>query len=146
MLSTTLGICALLFVFTSCTKKDVISNENDLTGTWQVTGISSNVPYDWNGDGYQETDIYGTYTSCERDIAISFDPGGNGQIRQGCNSYWQNMYWQLSDNNHTLNIDLPGDGLHLNIIQFSSGVIRGEDQVYINGNNFIVTYTLSKRY
>ena len=72
-----------------------------------------------------------------------FEQNGNGQSRQGCNSYWQNMYWEL--NNSRLNISLSGDDLNLNLTQFSYHTIRGEDQVYINGNNFYISYTLQRR-
>ena len=35
-----------------------IGNQDSILGTWQVVGMRSNLPYDWNGDGYPETDIY----------------------------------------------------------------------------------------
>ena len=116
---------------------------DDLIGTWQVTDIRSDRPYDWDGDGYEETDIFSTYSFCQRDILLVFEDGGYGQSRQGCNSFWENMYWQLSS--RTLNIDLPGDELNLQLTQFTSYTIRGEDYVYVNGQNFVITYTLSKR-
>jgi hypothetical protein len=134
-----------IIVFTSCSKRDVISNQNDIVGTWAVTGIRSNLAYDWNGDGYTETDIYGSYTSCQRDIMLSFDDNGSGQSRQGCNANWRAMYWQLYDNNRTLQIQLADDDLNLNVSRFTSNTIVGEDQVYVNGRNFTITYTLSRR-
>ncbi len=133
------------FILSSCSKTDIVQDPNAIVGTWQVTDIRSDKPYDWDGDGFSETDIFGNYSYCQRDIVLVFEQGGYGQSRQGCNSYWQNMYWQLGNANRTLLISLPGDELNLDLIQFSQGTIRGEDQVYINGEYFYITYTLSRR-
>lgn len=143
--TTTLGLLTLILIVTGCSKNDVVTNTDDIIGTWVVTGISSNMPYDWNGDGYTETDIYNSYSYCQRDIVLVFDYNGSGQSRQGCTSPWQSMYWQFSNGNRSLTISLPGDDLNLDITQFSSGTLRGQDQVYVDGSNFIITYTLSKR-
>ena len=135
-------IVASIFLF-SCSKNDVTVTEDDLIGTWQVTEIRSDRPYDWDGDGFSETDIFNTYSFCQREIILVFEYGGYGQSRQGCNSYWENMYWQL--NNRSLYIDLPGDELNLDLLQFTPYTIRGEDYVFVNGQDFVITYTLSKR-
>lgn len=135
----------LAIVFTSCQKGDVISDEEDISGTWVVTGIHSNAANDWDGDGYTETDIYASYSYCQRDIVLVFDEYGTGQGRQGCNAYWQNLNWSLSNNNRTLNIDLIEDVIVLNNLRINSGIIQGEDQVYSNGRNYTITYTLQRR-
>lgn len=140
-----LSLIALLFVFSSCTKSDVISNDYDVVGTWAVTGIRSDVANDWDGDGRTETNIYGTYSSCQRDIILVFDQYGTGQGRQGCDAYWQNLDWQLTDNNRTLRIDLLGDVIELSNLRVSSNTIQGDDYVYSNGRNYTVTYSLQRR-
>ena len=142
---TPLILVLAVFSFSACTKTDVLANEDSIIGTWQVVGIRSNIPYDWNGDGYAETDIYGSYDYCQRDIEMAFDYNGSGQSRQGCNSYWQAMNWNLSYDQHYLDIQLPGDDLNLSLTRFTNNTIVGEDQVYINGHSFIVTYTLQRR-
>jgi hypothetical protein len=141
-------IIALFFIgifLSSCAKSDVIGNENDITGTWAVTGIRSDIAYDWNGDGYTETDIFNNYSYCQRDILLSFDYNGNGQSRQGCNASWLAMYWQLSNNNRTLNINLPDDDINLNISRFDSNTIIGDDRIYVDGRYYNITYTLQRR-
>ena len=140
----TLSLLAV-FAFSSCQKSDVITNEQSLSGTWAVTGITSDRAYDFNGDGRSETDIYGSYTSCQRDIVVSFESNGYGRMRQGCNAYWQNIDWRLSNNNRQLQIILPDDQINLAISQFSNNTIRGTDQVYVNGNTFNITYTFQRR-
>jgi hypothetical protein len=138
-------LTAIIVVFSSCSKSDVISNEYDVVGTWAVTGIRSNIANDWDGDGYSETDIYGTYSYCQRDIILTFDEYGTGQGRQGCNSYWQNLNWQLTNNNRTLYIDLMDDAIELSNLRVSSNTIQGDDNVYSNGRYYTVSYTLQRR-
>lgn len=137
----TLSLSVLTLI--SCQKNDIITDERNIEGTWSITGISSDRSYDFDGDGRTETDIYGTYSSCGRDIVVVFDANGYGQIRQGCNATWQNISWQLSNN--TLNINLPGDRLNLDLQQFNDYTIRGTDQVNVNGSNFNITYTFQRR-
>ena len=136
----------LFFFFTGCRKENTVSNSESLTGTWMITGISSNYPNDWDNDGYTETDIFGTYTYCQRDIVLSFDSNGYGQARQGCDAPWENINWQLTNNNHRLDIYMPSGDIHLDILQFDGNTIRGNDQVQSNGTNYVITYTLSERY
>lgn len=132
-----------MLAFTGCKKDSSITNQQDLVGSWYVTGITSDRAADFNGDGYTETDIYGSYNSCQRDIVLRFDQGGTGVSRQGCNAPSQTFYWTLNGNSQ-LNIDLPGDDLNLNITQFSSNTLRGVDQVYLNGSTYNITYTLQR--
>ena len=134
-----------MLFFVSCTKTDVVSNDNDVVGTWAVTDIRSNIANDWDGDGYSETDIYSTYSYCQRDIILTFDQYGTGQGRQGCNSYWQNLNWQLTNGNRTLHIDMIGDVIELNNLRVSTNTIYGDDYVNSNGRNYTITYTLQRR-
>ncbi|GAA4740018.1 hypothetical protein [Flavisolibacter ginsenosidimutans] len=138
-------LLASAFAFTSCQKTNVIANEQNIEGTWAVTGIRSDRAYDFNGDGYSETDIYGSYNSCQRDIVVVFQPNGYGQMRQGCNAGWQNTSWQLTNGNRNLDIALPNDDLNLSLQQLDNYTIRGVDQVQINGNYFNITYTLQRQ-
>ena len=131
--------------FTSCQKNDIVADERNIEGTWSVTGITSDRAYDFNGDGRTETDIYGSYNSCGRDIVVVFDRNGYGQMRQGCNSPWQNTTWRLSNGNQSLSITLPDDQLNLSLQQFDEYTIRGTDQVNVNGNYFNITYTFQRR-
>ena len=132
-----------LAILSGCSKNDIEVNPADILGTWMVYDIRSDRPFDWDGDGFYETDIFGNYSFCQQDILLVFEEGGYGQSRQGCNAPWQNMYWQLQGGR--LLISLPGDDLDLYLIQLNSGTIRGQDNVFINGENFTITYTLVRR-
>lgn len=142
---------AALFVlsavgFTACRKNtDVVAPQQNIEGTWAVTGIASDRAYDFNGDGYTETDIYRSYSSCGRDIVAVFTSGGYGQMRQGCSASWQPISWQLTNGNSHLTITLPDDNLNLSLQQLDNYTIRGVDRVQINGNYFNITYTFQRR-
>jgi hypothetical protein len=144
-ISTLVLLSVGLLAFSSCSKKDVINNSEDIVGSWAVVAITSSEANDWDGDGRYETDIFGTYDFCQRDIQLVFDENGYGQSKQGCNGYWQQIYWQLGSNGRTLTIDMPGDDLNLNITQFAPSTIRGDDHVYVDGKNYTITYTLARR-
>ncbi|HEU4634007.1 MAG TPA: hypothetical protein VFS22_08490 [Flavisolibacter sp.] len=135
---------ASLLTLNSCTKEDTVRNEEEIIGTWAIVGISSDIPNDWDYDGYEETDIYNTYTYCQKDISLSFDYSGYGQARQGCDAPYETLRWQLSNNR--LDISIPSGDINLYITQFNDNTIRGYDQVQVNGRSYDITYTLSKRY
>ena len=97
-----------------------------------------------DADGYAETDIFHTYTYCQQDIQLVFESGGYGESRQGCNSAWENMDWQLGNNQ--LSMQMYSDAIHLYLTQFDENTIRGYDQVNVNGSTYHITYTLRKRY
>jgi hypothetical protein len=141
----TLSLIAGLIFLSSCTKSSVISDPANVTGTWAVTGIRSDMSNDWNGDGRSETDIYGTYSYCQQDIILVFDDYGTGQGRQGCNAYWQSLNWRLADNNRSLRIDLTDDVIALSNLRVSRNTIQGDDYVSSNGRNYTITYTLQRR-
>lgn len=132
-----------LFVLTNCTKQDTVTSVNQMEGTWVVTGIYSDYPYDWNNDGYTETDIFDTYSYCQKDISLNFQRNGYGQSRQGCDAPIENMSWQLSNNR--LDISKPSGDINLSITQFDGNTLRGYDQVNVNGRTYNINYTLSKR-
>jgi len=140
----TVLLLSTLFVFTNCTKQDTVTNTNQIQGSWIVTGINSDYPYDWNNDGYTETDIFSTYSYCQRDISLNFQQSGYGQSRQGCDAPIENMSWQLSNNR--LDISIPSGDINLTITQFDGSTLRGYDQVNVNGRTYNINYTLSKRY
>ena len=137
-------LLAFIIGLSSCSKDTTLSRTDDLTGTWDVVGISSNIPYDWDNDGYTETDIYNTYSYCQRDIILTFENSGFGQTRQGCNAPWESLSWQLSNNR--LDISIPSGDINLYITQFDGTTLRGYDQVQVNGSTYNITYTLNKRY
>ena len=132
-----------MLAFASCSKGDSISNTADLEGSWSITGIESDIAYDWDGDGQLERDILSTYTLCERDIVLVFEPNGDGQISEGCTEPFTYFSWQYSGNQ--LRLDIPSGLIDLELRQFNSNTIRGADYVQVGGRNFQINYTLTRR-
>ncbi len=137
-------LLSTILIFTNCTKQDTVNNNNQIQGTWIVTDIYSDYPYDWDNDGYTETDIFNTYSYCQRDISLNFQQNGFGQARQGCDAPIENMSWQLYNNR--LDLFIPSGDINLAITQFDGNTLKGYDQVYVNGRTYNINYTLSRRY
>ena len=131
------------FALISCSKNDAVSPSENILGTWQITGIQSNYAYDWDGDGREETDIYSTYSSCDRDIEIVFEEGGYGRISEGCDAPYDNINWQLTNNR--LDIQIPSGDLNLDITQLTRNSMKGNDVVQVDGRSVIITYSLTRR-
>ncbi|HEX2532110.1 MAG TPA: hypothetical protein VHK69_00165 [Chitinophagaceae bacterium] len=137
------SFAALLLLLSSCTKSDVLNNQDQIEGSWIVTSIRSDRAYDWDGDGFTETDILSTYSYCERDISLIFEPGGYGRIREGCDAPAEYLDWDLSGNR--LYIDYQTGSLDLQLNQLTNRTISGTDQVNVDGRTFNITYTLNRR-
>jgi hypothetical protein len=131
------------FGMISCSKNDAVSQSENIVGTWQITGIQSNYANDWDGDGREETDIYSTYSTCDRDIEIVFEEGGYGKISEGCDAPYDNINWQLTNNR--LDIQIPSGDLNLDITQLTRSSMKGNDVVQVDGRSVTITYSLTRR-
>jgi hypothetical protein len=58
--------------------------DSQVVGTWKVTAYVSSIPYDWNGDGRTETNIFATWSSCQQDNRYQFLPDKTGQFQVSC--------------------------------------------------------------
>ena len=46
--------------------------DSQMVGSWKITAVVSDVPYDWDNDGDAEKDIYANWTGCQRDNLFTF--------------------------------------------------------------------------
>ncbi len=46
--------------------------DSQFVGSWKITALLCDVPYDWNNDGFTERNIYSTWSACERDNLYTF--------------------------------------------------------------------------
>lgn len=58
--------------------------DSQVVGTWKITAYTSNAPYDWNHDGNVETNIYQTWSSCEKDNLYQFVGDKTGTFKLNC--------------------------------------------------------------
>lgn len=68
--------------------------DSQLIGSWKITGYVSNKPFDWNGDGSTETNIYNTWTTCEKDNLYQFVADKTGTFKTNC-SFSSPGTWQI---------------------------------------------------
>jgi hypothetical protein len=77
----------------SCKKIDVDANtdpqgyaDSQVVGTWKITAVNADIPYDWDGNGTPETDLYPAMSACDKDNLYIFDPSKTGSFKKNCNS------------------------------------------------------------
>ena len=145
----TLPVLFLMLVLVAgCSKNDadadVNTGQEDVTGSWSVTGIQSDRAYDWDGNGSTETDIFGTYSVCNRNIVYVFETGGTGRVSEGCTAPFVNISWQLSGRRLTVQ-GVPSGDINLDLIPSNAGTLKGTDDINVNGTSYRVTYTFTKR-
>ena len=93
-------LISFAFVLFSCSKKsqtkdDTALNQSILTGnTWKLTASVSDAPYDWDGNGTTETNIYATKTDCKKEYRYRFDTTAKGTFRYDCNAAGKSFGWQ----------------------------------------------------
>lgn len=58
--------------------------DSQVVGSWKITAFYSNAPYDWNRDGNIETDIYNTWSACEKDNLYTFVGDKTGTFKISC--------------------------------------------------------------
>jgi len=60
--------------------------DSQVVGSWKITAYISNAPYDWNGDGVAETDIYKNWTVCQKDNLYIFVGDKTGNFKLDCST------------------------------------------------------------
>ena len=70
--------------------------DSQVVGNWKITAVSSDVPNDWNGDGTAETDIYATWSSCQKDNLYTFVGDSTGTFKVNC-SVSEISTWSIID-------------------------------------------------
>ena len=135
------------FLFISCVKvkTDASNNGNgyadsQVVGSWRISGITSNLPNDWDGNGTPETNIYNTWTACQKDNLYQFSADKSGVYRFHC-SATKTGVWQIY-NTQTLAITTDGQGMEAeDIIYMTSDQFQTTRKVMTNGKTFIITKT-----
>ena len=80
-------------------------------GVWKITAVNSDVPNDWNGDGLPETDIYATWSACQKDNLYSFIVDYTGTFKLNC-TITETGSWQVVNTQH-LQFFSPTTGIEL---------------------------------
>ncbi len=59
--------------------------DSQVVGTWKITAVTSSAPFDWDGNGVAETDVYSVWTPCQKDNLYIFLGNKTGTFRLNCN-------------------------------------------------------------
>jgi hypothetical protein len=92
----------IIFLFSSCRAhlRTEANNQqqgyadSQVVGVWKITAATSDVPSDWNGDGSMETDIYNTWSACQKDNLYSFLADKTGTFKLTCSGTY-NGTWTI---------------------------------------------------
>src|SRR5262245_31224953 len=74
--------------------------DSQVVGTWKITAVVSDVPWDWNGDGSTEKNIYATWGACQKDNLYTFVGDKTGTFQINCSSTYPGS-WEIRANTYT---------------------------------------------
>lgn len=105
-----LFVAALLFVSCSKSINDKPVDKDDpkglgakLIGNWKLTAQVSEIPYDWDGNGTEETDVFSIYSSCGRDQGFVFNVDGTGSRKMPCQTALLTT-WKVFSNSDSIRL------------------------------------------
>jgi len=95
------------FFISSCNDHLKIEQNNDdqgyadsqFVGSWKVTAVTADVPWDYDGNGTTETNIYASWTACARDNLYTFVGDKTGTFKINC-SLTKEGSWQVVNAKH----------------------------------------------
>lgn len=135
--------------------KGHLANENDngsqgyadsqVVGSWKITAYTSDSPYDWNGNGSTETNIFNNWTTCEKNTLYQFNPDKTGVFKINC-SVTSPGTWQIVNTLYLL-YTLTGQSpdsekiISMTSVQFKTT----KDITVSTGQNFTLTKTWTRQ-
>ena len=98
-----------VFFITSCNDHLKIEANNDpqryadsqFVGTWKIVAVSSDIAWDWDGNGTTETNIYALWTTCQKDNLYTFIGDKTGTFKLNC-SVTKEGSWQVINTEYLL--------------------------------------------
>jgi hypothetical protein len=114
-------------------------------GSWKITAVISDVPNDWNSDGIPETDLYSTWSACQKDNLYLFAVDYTGTFKLNCNRT-ETGSWQIV-NTRYLQFNSPATGTELEKIFAMTSVEFKTTRGYTlaNGQPATVTKTWTRQ-
>lgn len=143
----------LLFIF-SCTRKmEDDNNINDpqgyadsqFIGTWKVTAVESDVAWDFDNNGTSETNIYLTWTACQKDNLYTFAADKTGTFKFDCSNNkigsWQVVATQYLNYTPAGSTTESEKVVHMTSLQFRSALAI----TLLNGQPATITKTWNRQ-
>ncbi len=117
--------------------------DSQVIGTWKITAVTSDKPYDWDRNGIKETNIFSTYTACEKDNLYQFFPPKTGIFKLNCNAVNPGI-WQLANTSLSFTPDGGFSESHT-IINMTSVSFQSTKRVQFGADVFVVTSTWTRQ-
>jgi hypothetical protein len=103
-------MAALLFVACNKSSTETPVDKDDpkglgakLIGNWKLSAQVSEIPYDWDGNGTDETDVFSIYSSCGKDQGFVFNVDGTGSRKIPCQAAWLTT-WKVFSNSDSIRL------------------------------------------
>ncbi|RYZ57643.1 MAG: hypothetical protein EOO14_10745 [Chitinophagaceae bacterium] len=84
MLLISLFACRKSSTETTIDKDDPKEHKTRLIGSWKLSAQVTDTPYDFDGDGTNDTDLFAMYSSCGRDQGFVFNADATGSRKFAC--------------------------------------------------------------
>ena len=119
--------------------------DSQVVGTWKVTAYTSSLPYDWDGNGSLETDIFGTWSSCQQDNLYTFVGDKTGTFKVNCSNTFPGS-WYIATTSFLVYsaVGYPPESekfISMTSVQFQTTV----DITTSTGNNITLTKTWTRQ-
>lgn len=142
------------FILSSCSREHLRIDANDdpqgyadsqIVGNWKITSVSSDVAWDWDGNGTAEQNIYNTWTACQKDNLYNFIGDFTGTFKLNC-SVTEPISWKIINTKHLQYIS-PSIGIESEkFISMTSVEFKTtKDYALSNGQPATVTKTWSRQ-
>lgn len=120
-------IYAFSFLILSCNDHLKIEANDDpqgyadsqFVGTWKITAVTSDVSWDYDNNGTSETNIYLTWSACQKDNLYTFVGDKTGTFKIDCNNTKQGS-WQIVSTQYLVYTPLASSPESEKIVQMTS--------------------------
>jgi hypothetical protein len=147
-----------IFFISACNDHLKIEKNNDaqgyadsqFVGSWKIVAVTSDVAYDWNNDGSTETDVYGTWSSCDKDNLFTFSGDTatgaykTGTFKINC-SVTKSGVWQIVDTVYLIYTPLGLGTESERVINMTSVQFQSILLLTLNGQPATVTKTWARQ-
>jgi hypothetical protein len=131
-----LMIAVISLTMTGCKKEPA----ELIIGTWKLTALTAEVPYDWNFDGVLETNLYSVFTACQKDNEITFVINA-GKAKNDCNDTGRDIQWFKNYNVTWLEIWESAFAGKYEVLELTKTKLVMRKRVFLRTDYHIYTFT-----
>ena len=119
--------------------------DSQFVGTWKVTAVTSDVSWDYDNNGTSETNIFLTWTACQKDNLFTFDGDKTGSFKLDCNNTKLGS-WQIAATQYLVYTPLNGIPESEKVVQMTSVQFKSTIAITLpNGQPATITKTWDRQ-